>query len=71
MSIGKVIVVSRRFSNFSPEFLSRSSTPKILYLHSECIENLQYIKRALPNVACSAVIFNGETMGSGINIHEI
>lgn len=40
-------------------------------LRAEYLENLQYLKRTLPNVATTAVIFNGETLGSVINIRDI
>lgn len=40
-------------------------------LRAEYFENLQYLKRTLSNVATTAVIFNGETLGSAINIREI
>lgn len=40
-------------------------------LRPEYLENLQYLKRILPNVATTAVIFNGETLGSVINIRDI
>lgn len=40
-------------------------------LKAEYLENLQYLKRTLPNVTATAVIFNGDTLGSIINIRDI
>lgn len=40
-------------------------------LRPEYLENLQYLKRILPNVKSSSVIFDGETLGSVINIRDI
>lgn len=40
-------------------------------LRAEYFENLQHLKRTLPNVASTSVIFNGESMGSVINICDI
>ena len=40
-------------------------------LRAEYFENLQHLKRTLPNVASTSVIFNGETLGSVINIRDI
>lgn len=40
-------------------------------LRPDYLENLQYLRGLLPNVASTAVIFNGETLGSVINIRDI
>lgn len=40
-------------------------------LRAEYFENLQHLKRTLPNVASTSVIYNGETLGSVINIRDI
>ena len=40
-------------------------------LRADYLENLQYLKAILPNVATANVIFNGETLGSVINIRDI
>ena len=40
-------------------------------LRPDYLENLQYLKGILPNVARTTVIFNGETLGSVINIRDI
>lgn len=40
-------------------------------LRPEYFENLQYLKRTLPNVVGTSVIFDGDTLGSVINIRDI
>lgn len=40
-------------------------------LRPDYLENMQYLKRTLPGVNKTSVIFNGETLGSTINIRDI
>lgn len=40
-------------------------------VRADYLENMQYLKRTLPGVNTTSIIFNGETFGSVINIRDI